>query len=363
MKIASAQESQPTSPEIHQTPQSPLPWLDPFQPRRFLSNGHLQTIAGNFLPRQAPLPPAEDLLVEVDPADASQILCHCHWQPAEVRSQRLTVVLVHGLEGSSNSQYVLGNSAKAWAAGCNVVRMNMRNCGATDHLTPGLYNSALSQDVGAVVKQIIRQQSLQSVALIGYSMGGNLVMKLAGELGSSMPQLRAVAVVSPAMDLAASAIALHKPVNRPYEWRFLRGLFKRTRLKASLFPHLYSADRLAGIRSLWDFDDRITAYYCGYSSAADYYHRASATLVADRIAVPTLVIHSLDDPFIRMLPGTRDILLANPHITLVETAHGGHCAFLAPANSHAGYDGYWAERAVLGFLLGTCSDTFAAQAK
>src|SRR5450631_1250999 len=328
MKIASAQDTQP------QTPQTPLPWLDDFQPRRFLTNGHLQTIAGNFLPRQAQLPPPEDLLVEVDAEDGSQILCHCHWQPADLRSQRLTVILVHGLEGSSNSQYVLGNGAKAWAAGCNVVRMNMRNCGATDHLTPGLYNSALSADVGAVVKQVVRQQSLHSIALVASS-----------------------------MDLAASPIALHKPWILPYEWRFLRGLFRRTRLKASLFPHLYSADRLAGIRSLWDFDDRITAYYCGYCSAADYYHRASATLVADRIAVPTLVIHSLDDPFIRMLPPTRDILLANPHITLIETAHGGHCAFLAPASGHDGYDGYWAERAVLGFLVNTCSDTFAGRAK
>jgi predicted alpha/beta-fold hydrolase len=326
-------------------------WLEEFVPRRHLLGGHIQTIAGNFLPRKYSLPTAEKVYVEVDAATESQVLCLCHWQPEDVRSRRLTVVLVHGLEGSSESQYVLGNSARAWAAGCNVVRMNMRNCGGTDHLSPTLYHSGLSGDVEAVIEHVIEQHGLTAVALIGYSMGGNLVFKLAGERGQSIPQLKAVVGVSPAMDLAASARELHRPWNWAYEWKFLRGLKNRYRRKISLFPHIYSLDRLVGIGSLWDFDDRITAFYSGFESAEDYYYRAASTRVADGIAVPTLAIHSVDDPFIRMLPETRDILLANPNVTLVETQRGGHCAFLADAR---GYDGYWAERALLAFLLHSC---------
>ncbi|HVJ07104.1 MAG TPA: alpha/beta fold hydrolase [Acidisarcina sp.] len=346
-----------STPDENQSEDAALPvtpaltWLQEFVPRRFLSNGHLQTIAGNFLPREFNLPPAESLYVEVDAATRSQVLCHCHWQPEEVRSRRLTVVLVHGLEGSSSSQYVIGNAGRAWAAGCNIVRMNMRNCGGNDHLSPTLYHSGLSGDVGAVVEHVVAQHGLSAVAIIGYSMGGNLVLKLAGERGLGIPQLKAVVGVSPAMDLAASAAAMHLPPNRVYEWRFLLALLKRFRHKASLFPQIYSLDRLSGVRSLWDFDERVTAYYSGFESAADYYYRAASSRVVEGIAVPTLVLHSLDDPFIRMLPETRAALLANPNVTLVETEHGGHCAFLAPAE---GYDGYWAEKTLLGFLLETC---------
>ena len=128
-------------------------WLTPFIPRRGLSNGHLQTIVGNFLPRPR-LRSAYHLQkpVEVDPADGSRVLCHCHWQPEPVRAARLTVVLVHGLEGSSDSRYISGIAARAWAAGMNVVRMNMRNCGGYRCLTPTLYHSGRSADVGAVVR-------------------------------------------------------------------------------------------------------------------------------------------------------------------------------------------------------------------
>jgi predicted alpha/beta-fold hydrolase len=118
-----------------------------FQPRRFLRNGHLQTIAGNYLSRADELPVADAQLVEVSPATAnqiaSQVLCHCHWQPEEARAARPTAIIVHGLEGSSESQYVVGNSNKLWRAGCNVIRMNMRNCGGTEALSPTLYHSGL----------------------------------------------------------------------------------------------------------------------------------------------------------------------------------------------------------------------------
>jgi uncharacterized protein len=319
---------------------------EPFRPRRFLTNAHAQTIVGNFLPRRNLLPPPEERLFSVEPD--VQVLCHCHWQ-ADRRSA-MTLIIVHGLEGSSESQYVIGTGSKAWQAGMNVVRMNMRNCGNTENLGPTLYNSSMSGDVGAIAQTLISEDGLEKLGLVGYSMGGNLVLKLLGEWGNEVPtQVKAGVAVSPAMDLAPSSDALHLPWNRVYEWKFLNGLRQRMLRKATLYPEIYKVRRgdLRTLRSLRDFDDRIMAPHCGFRDADDYYARAAAANVVDRIAVPTLVLHAEDDPFIRVLPATREKLLHNPNITFVETRYGGHCAFLASAN---GYDGRWAERQAIEFL-------------
>ncbi len=332
-----------------------------FVPRRFLRNGHAQTIAGNFLPRADRLPEPTREVVEVSPASgtqiASQILCLCHWQPVEVRAQRPAVILVHGLEGSADSQYVIGNANKLWRVGASVIRMNMRNCGGRNYemarLTPTLYHSGLSGDVGAVLRFFLESERLQSVALVGYSMGGNLVLKFAGELGADAPrELRSVVGVSPAIDLDASANALHRPVNRLYERRFLRALFRRFRRKVRFFPRAYDPNRADGIRSLREFDHRITALYSGFASAEDYYYRAAAARVVDRIAVPALILHALDDPFVVLTPETVAAVQANPHITFLQSAHGGHCAFLAaPGHTSGGDDGRWAESTLLQIVL------------
>ena len=327
-----------------------------FHPRRFLSNNHVQTIAGNFLPRPNNLPPPESVLVETSPARAgqmaTQVLCHCHWQPGERRASAPTAIILHGLEGSSNSQYVIGNATKLWNSGCNAVRMNMRNCGGTENLSATLYHSGLSSDVLAVMRFFLDRDGLSSVALVGYSMGGNLVLKLAGELGTAAPpQLRSVVGVSPAMDLGLSADALHEPQNRIYERRFLRALLRRFRRKAALFPNVYDPSRAEGIRSLREFDDRITAFYSGFAGASDYYFRAAAARVLHRIAVPTLLLHAADDPFVRFSAETRTAIVGNANLTLLEPSHGGHCAFLADPDRTAGNDGYWAEHTLLRFLL------------
>ncbi len=327
-----------------------------FRPRRFLNNGHLQTIAGNYFSRVNHLPLPEAQLVEVSPATAnqiaSQVLCQCHWQPEKVRATRPTAIIVHGLEGSSESQYVVGNANKLWRAGSNVVRMNMRNCGGTEALSPTLYHSGLSNDVLVVMNFFVERYGLRSMSLIGYSMGGNLVLKLAGELGTTAPAvLRSVIGVSPAADLQPSADALHLPQNRLYELKFLHHLLRRFRRKAMLFPRAYDRNRATGIGSLREFDDRITALYSGFASADDYYYRAAAARVLDRIAVPTQILHALDDPFVRLSDESRDKMNANPNITLMESKNGGHCAFLAEPDEAFGYDGYWAEHTLLRFLL------------
>jgi predicted alpha/beta-fold hydrolase len=303
-------------------------------------------LASFFLPRRITLLTTEKRLIEVEPG--VQVLCNCHWQ--KDRQNALTVIIVHGLEGSSESQYMLGIAAKGTAVGMNVVRMNQRNCGGTDALSPTLYHSGRSQDIAAVARNLIHEDRISRFGLVGFSMGGNLVLKLAGEWGTQAPpQLRAVAAVCPSMNLAASADALHLVGNRLYEYYFMWQLRRRLRVKARLFPQVFDTARMRGVTSLRDFDDKVTAHYCGFEGASDYYERSAAANVIDGIAVPTLILHAANDPFIRILPVTRQKILSNPNINFVETEDGGHCSFIAESD---GDDGRWAERQVVEFLRG-----------
>jgi len=198
-----------------------------------------------------------------------------------------------------------------------------------------------------VIRGLIQQEKLRRVAMAGFSMGGNQVLKLAGEWGGGAPpEVLGVAAVSPAIDLSICADALHLPCNRIYEWRFLWSLRQRLKRKLKCFPGILKVDRWWW-RSIRDFDDVITAPHCGFRDAEDYYERASASRVVDQIAVPTLMIHAKDDPFIRLRAETRNKIAANPNICFVETEHGGHCAFLA---SPDGYDGRWSERSMVEFF-------------
>jgi hypothetical protein len=309
-----------------------------------LRGGHIQTVANFFLRRRIAPPPGERRLIEVE--SGVKVLCHCHWQPE--RKDALTVIIVHGLEGSSESPYMLGIAAKGMAAGMNVVRMNQRNCGGTDALSATLYHSGRSQDIAAVAQNLLHEDQISRFALAGFSMGGNLVLKLAGEWGNEgPPQFRAVVAVCPSMNLAASADALHLAPNRIYEYYFMWQLRRRLRMKARLFPGAFDTARLRGVTTLREFDDKITAYYCGFQGASDYYERSAAANVVDHIAVPALILHAANDPFIRILPETRQKILSNPNIAFVETEDGGHCSFLAKPD---GDDGRWAERRVVEFL-------------
>jgi predicted alpha/beta-fold hydrolase len=294
--------------------------------------------------RQIALAAAEERLIEVEPG--VRVRCCCHWQTD--RQKALTILIVHGLEGSTDSSYMVGVAAKGMAAGMNVVRMNQRNCGGTDAFSPTLYHSGRSQDIAAVAQNLIEHDRISRLALAGFSMGGNLVLKLAGEWGGEgPPQFEAVTAVCPAMDLAASADALHLPGNRLYEYYFVWNLRRRLRAKARLFPGRFDTSRMRGVATLRDFDDRITAFYSGFEGAADYYARAAAANVIDRIAVPALIIHAANDPFIRILPETRQKIRNNSNIRFLETEDGGHCSFLAQPD---GYDGRWAESKIVDFL-------------
>ena len=293
----------------------------------------MQTVAAFLLPRRLHLPEAEARLIEV--AHDVKVLCHCHWQPD--RSKALTIIVVHGLEGSSDSQYARGIAEKGLRAGMNVIRYNQRNCGGTEALAPVLYHSGLSGDIAAVARELIARDKVSRLALVGFSMGGNLVLKLAGEWGKhAPPEFRAVAACCPALDLAASADALHEPANRIYEAYFLWALRRRMLRKARLFPEHFDTSpdarpaQLARVRRQGD------GLLLRFQSVDDYYDRASATHTVGQIAVPTLVLQAATDPFIRITPGTREKILANPNIKFFEAADGGHCAFVGARSATTG---------------------------
>jgi predicted alpha/beta-fold hydrolase len=278
-------------------------------------------------------------------ADA-RVLAHCHWQPD--RQARSTVLLLHGLEGSSEAHYIIGMADKAWARGFNVVRLNQRNCGGTEHLSRGLYHSGLTADPRFVLTELRDKDGLDSFGIAGYSLGGNLAVKLAGELGASeLPEARAFCAVSPVLELEACVRAIERRENRAYEWNFCRNLQSRMRRKARTFPDLFDLQGLWKIWSIRAFDERYTAPHHGFNGASDYYHRASAMRVIDRVARPALILAAADDPFVPPAIFEAALLRANPHITAIVTPHGGHCAFVEPPN---GYDGYYAERVVVDFL-------------
>jgi uncharacterized protein len=258
------------------------------------------------------------------------------------------VLALHGLEGSSSAHYMLGLADKAFARGFNVVLLNQRNCGGTERLSAGLYHSGLTNDPLVVLRELIEVDRLRSVALVGYSLGGNLSLKLGGELGRDAPaELRSICAVSPTLDLARCVDALERPMNRLYQWNFVRNLKARLRRKAAAFPGAFDLRRLRGLHTVREFDERYTAPYFGFAGADDYYHRASALRVVDRIAVSTLILTAADDPFVPPEQFAEPAVAANPKVTVAVTAAGGHCAFVAPARN--GHDGYWAEQVAVDF--------------
>ncbi len=318
---------------------------DTFQPIRALRNPHMMTLVPRYWPRDIRLAsiPQEVRLFSV--SDDTQLLGICHWQPA--RRSCPTVIVVHGLEGCSESHYMRGIAAKVYRAGCNVIRMNQRTCGGTEHLTPTLYNSGLSGDFLAIIHELAHRDRLEAVWLIGYSMGGNLVLKAAGELGTTEPALAGVVAVCPNIDPTQCVRALEERRNWIYHRHFLVRLKARLRRKARLFPGKWDLAKLHHIRRISEFDDWYTAPDGGYRDAADYYDRAGARHVLSAIGVPTLVVTAQDDPFIPFSMFSTPLIQRHPKIRLLAPCHGGHCGFFQWRPNE---DPYWAENRIVDFV-------------
>jgi hypothetical protein len=322
--------------------------MDPFTPRPALRGGHRMTLYSWGDPRRFPrLPPST--LRYFDVAPDSRVVAHCHWQPRPW--EHPTILALHGLNGSSDAHYMKGIAAKAFGRGMNVVRLNQRNCGDTDHLSAGLFHSGLTADPKFVLEELVAVDGLPSIGIAGYSLGGNLALKLAGEYGDKAPpELRAVAAVSPILEISDCVRALERRENVLYEWNFVRGLKRRMRRKGRLQPGAFDLSKLRRIRTVREFDEAYTAPYFGFRDAEDYYHRASAMRVIDRIRVPALIITSEDDPFVPSQPFRDPKVTGNPNITLQICRHGGHCGFVGQSSD--GNDGYWAEDQIVEFVAG-----------
>jgi predicted alpha/beta-fold hydrolase len=240
------------------------------------------------------------------------------------------VVLVHGLEGSSSAGYMRSVASAALSAGFAAHRFNLRTCGGTEHLCPTLYHGGLTSDLLTFLRH------LEAPAfLVGFSLGGNIVLKLAGELADAAPALiRGVCAVSAPLDLAACAAGIAEPRNRLYEARFLRRM--RARLLAT---GRYTEKDFAGLRSLMALDDRITAPSFGFRGAKHYYETQSALGYLSQIRVPALLIQSRDDTLIPFRIYESSAVRSNPAIQLLATDHGGHLGFLGKGPNRLWADG------------------------
>jgi uncharacterized protein len=315
-----------------------------FQPHPLLKNGHAMTIAAVYWPRRFALPAPEKRLFQVE--EGSQLLGQCHWQQGKGRDVPV-LIIVHGLEGSCESNYVRGVADKAFQRGLHVIRLNQRNCGGTETLTPTLYNSGMSGDYRAVFEELAEGDGFTQIFFAGFSMGGNLVTKMAGEYGTRAPKaLRGICAVCPAIDLAACADALERRNNYFYQRHFVSSLLSSYARKAKLFPQKYARDGFGKIRSVRQFDDAITAPCFGYRDAQEYYEAASARKIVADVRVPLLMITAQDDPFVPYESFLAALVEENSAIRFVAPEHGGHCAFIS---SHGGPERFWAEHRIVEF--------------
>ena len=315
-----------------------------FEPHFLLKNGHAMTIASAFVPRRFGLPPAEERLFQVDAE--SRILGYCHWQPGKQKDAPV-IVLIHGLEGSSESNYMHGIAERAFHRGFHAIRLNQRNCGGTEGLSPTLYNSGMSNDYRAVLEELSAVDGFRQIFFVGYSMGGNLVTKMAGEFGATIPQaLRGVCTVCPSLDLAACADSLERTHNFFYQRYFVSSLLSRYARKQQLFPERYKPNGLAPIRTVRQYDDFIIAPNFGYRDAQAYYDDVGAKRVAAQIHVPFLLITAQDDPIVPYSSFLAAKINENPAIRFVAPKHGGHCGFIS---NQSGLERFWAEQRIVEF--------------
>ncbi|SPE36649.1 Alpha/beta hydrolase fold [Candidatus Sulfopaludibacter sp. SbA3] len=310
--------------------------MAPFRP--LFRNPHLQTIAAHYWPRPNGNRrfPLQRRFFHTEPD--VQVLVESQ-RPAGV--PRGEIVMVHGLEGSGQAGYIRSLSALALERGFTAHRFHMRTCGGTEHLCQTLYHAGLTSDLLAVLRQLSRE-GRGPMFLTGFSLGGNVVLKLAGELGERAPELVCgVCAASTPLDLAACARRISEPDNRFYERRFVKKM--RERLCAT---GRYSARDFRGLNSVEAIDDRITAPSFGFGDAANYYRTQSAIAFLDRIRVPVLLVQAKDDTFVPFDIFGHAAVGANPRVELLATEAGGHLGFLG-----RGPDRFWLDRTIMNWIV------------
>jgi uncharacterized protein len=319
-----------------------------FEPHPLLPHSHLMTIAGVVQDKLRRKVSDEELRrFRTDPE--TTILAHCRWQ--RDRRTAPALLLVHGLTGDANTGYMIATAEKAYAAGFSAIRINVRNCGGTEALTPTLYHSGLTSDLRAIVTELASADRIERIFCVGFSMGGNVVLKLAGEWAEQPPrELRGVAAVSPPIDLARASRAIDTgTMNRIYQRHFLRALLGLVRKKAAIWPERYDLAKLSSITTLRAYDDHYVAPCFGFQGADDYYEQASASRLLGAISIPILIVHSRDDSIIPFEAFASIEERLGSRVTLLAPHRGGHAAFISRARG-ADPDLAWAENRVIDWL-------------
>lgn len=328
-----------------------------FRPHPFLASAHLMSIVPGFLPRRLRqfVAGGARRLFTVD--DHTRLLAHCHFHDG-IKRAAPTLILLHGLEGSSESSHVIGIGYKAYMNGFNVVRLNMRNCGGSMEYARTLYNAGLHSDIIKVLETLAAEDKNSRFVLAGYSLGGNLLLSAAADLAAKAHiQLLAVCAVSPSIDLNMAVEAIERPENRLYQDWFLKSMKQKILAKFKQHPDLYDVSGLEQVKTMRDFDDRYTAPNGGYGTAINYYNLASAKRRLKEIKAPTLMIASKDDPLVPIESFTT-IDISNDCIELLITEYGGHGGFFQDRPEADEYfDRFWAENRVVAFLKEVSSNT------
>jgi uncharacterized protein len=307
-----------------------------------LRNPHLLTIFANFAVRH--LDTVRYPLIErvYDIEDDVRILVHSQQPDRPALGQ---VLMVHGLEGSSNAGYMRSMSQLALSAGYGVHRTNMRSCGGTETLCKTMYHAGLTSDTLWLCRKI-REQFGGPLFLIGYSLGGNVVLKLAGETGErAQGVIEGVCGVSTPIDLAASVRKMSRRQNFIYERRFVSRLKDRIRRRARTLPGVYDLAVLDACRTVYQFDDKITAKLFGFGTADTYYATQSSANFLDGIRVPTLLVQAKDDPLIPFESFDHPAIRTNPYIKLLAVEHGGHLGFLSRRAPR-----FWVDRVLIRWM-------------
>jgi predicted alpha/beta-fold hydrolase len=317
-----------------------------FTPLPFLGNAHVQTILGNFLPGDRLVASARRRLVVL--ADGDRLVLHDSVPPRWRAGDRIAV-LVHGLSGTHRSGYMQRIAADLLRRRVRAVRIDLRGVGRGVALARKAYHAGCSDDVRAALTAIHELSPSSAIVLIGFSLGGNIALKLAGEAAEwPVAGLRAVLAVGPPIDLARCLRLLSLPHNRIYELHFLRHLIAAAHRRERHFPDLpRTRFPRAATMTLPDFDDRYTAPMWGFADAMDYYRNTASLPYISRIRVPTLLLTARDDPFIAVEPFEEVAQLTNVETRIAP--RGGHLGFI-------GWDGLggirWAERRIVEWVLG-----------
>lgn len=293
-----------------------------------------------------PMPKARPQRERIDTEDGDFLDIDWHFLDQNRRAPRLAVIS-HGLEGNSRKKYMLGMAAHLNTNGWDVICLNFRGCSGEINRLPRLYHSGVTDDLHKVLCHGLKSGNYTQAALIGFSMGGNQTLKYLGENPEKVPgQVSHAVVFSVPVLLADSGVVMNHWSNRIYMEYFMRGLRRKIRIKAAMFPEIYNTRGLNRMKTFTPFDDKYTGPVHGFKDAADYYQRCSAKNFLGDIKVPTLLVQAADDPFLPPSCYPFEDARKNHKLFLEVPQYGGHVGFVG----EVGKTSFWMEERAARFL-------------